>query len=157
MINLILPQEAERILWSLGGSVGAVLSFAFGDVGALLIWLTIFAFCDLVLGMWVAARQGLWNSHKVFVGVAKKTIMFLIVALSHGLDEAFKPIIHIQIFQSITICAYMAGEFGSIIETLERGGFGSVIPPVLRRIVQGVNDKLDDKVDDHLDTLGGKK
>lgn len=80
--------------------------------------------------------------------------MFFIVALSHGLDEVFQPLIHFQIFQSITICAYCAGEFGSLIETLERGGFGSVVPPVLRRIVQTVNERLEEKADAELSAKG---
>ena len=117
-------------------------------------WLTIFTVTDFLLGTAVAIKLGQWSSHKNFVGVLKKALMFFIVALSHGLDEVFQPLIHFQIFQSITICAYCAGEFGSLIETLERGGFGSVVPPVLRRIVQTVNERLEEKADAELSAKG---
>lgn len=148
MINTLatlLPQGGERALLAIGATVGWAFSFAFGDVGPLLMWLTIFTVTDFLLGTAVAIKLGQWSSHKNFVGVLKKALMFFIVALSHGLDEVFQPLIHFQIFQSITICAYCAGEFGSLIETLERGGFGSVVPPVLRRIVQTVNERLEEK------------
>lgn len=139
---------------AMGATVGAAFSFAFGDVGPLLIWLMIFAFSDWILGSWIACRQGMWSSHKNFIGILKKVLMFGIVSLAHGLDEVFAPVIHFQIFQSITICAYCAGEFGSLIETLERGGFGSVVPPVLRRIVQTVNERLEEKADAELAARG---
>lgn len=153
MINTLatlLPQGGERALLAIGATVGGAFSFAFGDVGPLLMWLTIFTVTDFLLGTAVAIKLGQWSSHKNFVGVLKKALMFFIVALSHGLDEVFQPLIHFQIFQSITICAYCAGEFGSLIETLERGGFGSVVPPVLRRIVQTVNERLEEKADAEL-------
>lgn len=80
--------------------------------------------------------------------------MFGIVALAHGLDEVFAPVLQFQIFQSITICAYCAGEFGSLIETLERGGLGGVVPPVLRRIVKTVNERLEEKAEKELEAKG---
>lgn len=157
MINTLatlLPQGGERALLAIGATVGWAFSFAFGDVGPLLMWLTIFTVTDFLLGTAVAIKLGQWSSHKNFVGVLKKALMFFIVALSHGLDEVFQPLIHFQIFQSITICAYCAGEFGSLIETLERGGFGNVVPPVLRRIVQTVNERLEEKADAELSAKG---
>lgn len=150
----LLPTGGERVLLTIGGAIGGAFSFAFGNVGPLLVWLLIFTVSDFILGTGIAIKQGQWSSHKNYMGVMKKFLMFMIVALSHGLDEVFQPLIHIQIFQSITICAYCAGEFGSLIETLERGGFGSVIPPVLRRIVRTVNHSLDEKVDLELKARG---
>ena len=83
--------------------------------------------------------------------------MFLVVALAHGLDEVFEPLIGICIFQSITICAYAAGEFGSIIENLERGGLGSVVPPVLRRIVATLEERIEAQADAKLPSVKGEK
>ena len=85
-----------------GGVLGGALSFAFGDVGPLLWWLVIFTVTDFFLGTGIAVLQGQWSSHKNFLGILKKALMFAIVALAHGLDEVFAPVIHFQIFQSIT-------------------------------------------------------
>ena len=98
--------------------------------------------------------QGQWSSHKNFLGILKKALMFAIVALAHGLDEVFAPVIHFQIFQSITICAYAAGEFGSIIETLERGGLGGAVPPVLRRLVKTLNERIEAHAEEELAKRG---
>lgn len=150
----VIPQGGERVMIAMGATVGAAFSFAFGDVGPLLIWLMVFAISDWVLGSLVAARAREWSSHKNFIGILKKVLMFGIVALAHGLDEVFAPVLHFQIFQSITICAYCAGEFGSLIETLERGGLGGVVPPVLRRIVKTVNERLEEKAEKELEAKG---
>ena len=76
-----------------GGVLGGALSFAFGGVGPLLWWLVIFTVTDFFLGTGVAVLQGKWSSHKNFLGVLKKSLMFAIVALAHGLDEVFAPVI----------------------------------------------------------------
>lgn len=137
-----------------GGVLGGALSFAFGDVGPLLWWLVIFTVTDFFLGAGIAVLQGQWSSHKNFLGILKKALMFTIVALAHGLDEVFAPVIHFQIFQSITICAYAAGEFGSIIETLERGGLGDAVPPVLRRLVKTLNERIEAHAEEELAKRG---
>lgn len=139
-----------------GGVLGGALSFAFGDVGPLLWWLVIFTSTDFFLGTGVAILQGKWSSHKNYLGVLKKALMFAIVALAHGLDEVFAPVIHFQIFQSITICAYAAGEFGSIIETLERGGLGGAVPPVLRRLVKTLNERIEARAEEELSAVKEK-
>lgn len=51
-----------------------------------------------------------------------------------------------QLIESITICAYMSGEFGSIIENLDKMGL-RVVPPVVRKLIDALNAKLDRTVD----------
>lgn len=127
--------------------MGAAMSFAFGDVGPLLIWLLIFVVFDVFTGVWAARRTTGWISHKYYIGITKKVLIFVMVSLAHGLDFLFNELIHHQIFESIVICAYAAGEFGSIIENLERGGLSGVVPPVIRRLVRVLNDKVESTVD----------
>lgn len=130
------------------------MSFAFGNVGPLLVWLLIFVVADFASGMYAAWVTSSWSSKRVFFGVLKKSVMFWIVALSHGLDEVLEPLIHFQIFQSITICAYAAGEFGSIIENLERAGLGGAVPPVLRRLVKTLDERIEAHAQEKLERLG---
>lgn len=146
VIHSILPQAGERTLLAIGGTLGGVMSFAFGDVGPLLLWLLIFTAADFFLGSAVAIIRGEWSSHRNYLGILKKFTMFCVVALSHGLDRAFAPLIGIQIFQSMTICAYVAGEFGSLIETLERAGLGGAVPMVLRDFIYAINHRLEARV-----------
>lgn len=147
----LLPQGAERVMVAAGGVLGAALSFAFGDVGPLLYWLLVFACFDFATGMYAAWATSTWSKKKVFIGILKKNVMFWIVALAHGLDVTLQPLLESwAIFQSITICAYSAGEFGSIIENLERSGLGGAVPPVLRRLVK----TLDERIEAHAEAKG---
>lgn len=50
--------------------------------------------------------------------------------------------------------AYAAGEFGSIIETLERGGLGGAVPPVLRRLVKTLNERIEAHAEEELAKRG---
>lgn len=147
-LSEILPATVDRALMPIGGFLGGALSFAFGDVGPLLIWLTVFMCADFITG-WAAARvNNVWRSSAVYVGILKKTLMFTVVALSHGMDQLFAPLIGVAFFQSITICAYAAGEFGSIIENLERAGLGGAIPPVLRYTIHAVDRRIKKEIDE---------
>lgn len=146
IIASILPNGGERQLMALGGVVGGILSFAFGDIGVLLWWLLAMAVLDLLTGSFGAMRQSSWRTHDFFLGITKKVLMFVFVALAHGVDLTFERLIHYQIFQSIVICAYALCEFGSIIENLEACGLGGVVPPVIKRALAAFNEKLDDEV-----------
>lgn len=157
MLNSLLPSGAEKVLLGAGGALGGMMSFAFGDVGPLLVWLAVFIVADIVTG-WMAARAtNTWKSSRLFLGILKKVVMMSIVALAHGLDVLFEPLIGICIFQSITICAYAAGEFGSIIENLERAGLGSAVPPVLRRLISTLEDRVEARADIELSKKGMRK
>lgn len=155
MINTLtnlLPQHADRVFMSIGGVLGAMFSFAFGDIGPLLIWLAVFVVVDYITGILAALRNHRWKSRELFYSTIRKMIIFAMVALTHGLDVALHDIIHIDFVQSIIIVAYIAGEFDSIIENLEKMGLSHVVPPVFRHILDGINLYLDKQVDKHLPT-----
>lgn len=154
MLQTLIPQNAERTFMAVGAAAGAALSWAFGDTGPLLLWLVFFVTVDFVTGFIAAWATSSYSSRRMFLGIAKKVILFWIVALAHGLDQVFYPLIHIEVFQSITICAYAAGEFGSIIENLERAGLGGAIPTVLRRLVRAADAGLERAVDEQLKKAG---
>lgn len=140
-------------MMTMGGFVGAAFSFAFGNVGILIYWLGIFVVLDYITGILCAVRNENWNSRLLFFGTIRKFIIFAVVALSHGLDLALSDLIRIQFIQSVVIVAYIAGEFGSIIENLERTGLGNVVPPVLRHILMAINLYIDKQVEKKLDVL----
>lgn len=153
MINAIsnlLPHSMDRVMMTFGGVVGAMFSFAFGDIGPLLIWLAVFVVLDYITGILSALRNNKWSSRALFYGTIRKIIIFAMVALAHGLDVALHDLIHFDFVQSIIIVAYIAGEFGSIIENLEKGGLGHVVPPVFKHILDAINLYLDRQVDKHL-------
>ena len=141
-LAVLLPSGFERAWMVVGGSMGGILSFMYGDAGPLLTWLVIFVVLDFLTGTTAAVLSGAWTSKRNMLGVLKKILAFCIVALAHGLDVAFCELLPFQIIESITICAYMAGEFGSIIENLDKMGL-RVVPPVVRKLIDALNAKLD--------------
>lgn len=153
----ILPSGFERAWMIVGGSMGGIFTFLYGE-GAepLLLWLVIFVILDFVTGTWAAISNGTWTSKRNMLGVLKKVLVFGIVALAHGLDVAFQELLPFKIIESITICAYLAGEFGSIIENFDKMGL-RVVPPVVRKLIEALNAKLDRTVEKVSETENEKK
>ena len=145
-LAVVLPSGFERVLMLVGGSMGGIFTFLYGDAGPLLIWLVVFVILDFLSGTLAAVLNGTWTSKRNMLGVLKKILAFCIAALAHGLDVAFCELLPFQIIESITICAYMAGEFGSIIENLDKMGL-RVVPPVVRKLIDALNAKLDKTID----------
>lgn len=147
MFHSLLPQ-ADRVLMSIGGFFGAVYSFLFGtNVGFLLIWLILFVVFDFLTGCWSACKRGAWRSRTCALGIARKVLIFVMVAFAHGTDIVFSSLIETQIIEDIVICAYVLAEFGSIIENLETGGLGHIVPAAIRKTLKVLNDKIDRDID----------
>ena len=146
-LSAVLPTGFERAWMLVGGSMGGVFTFLYGDAGPLMVWLVIFVVLDFLTGTVAARLNGTWTSGRNALGVLKKIFMFCIVALAHGLDVVFQDLLPFEIIRSTTICAYAAGEFGSIIENLDKMGLKGVVPPVLRKLIDALNAKLDKTVE----------
>lgn len=139
----------------LGGWIGLVYGATLQSVAPLVWWFLIFVIADLITGIWAAMKTGAWSSKRLSFGMVKKGLAFAIIILAHGLDVSFWYILHdMPIFQSVTLCAYACGEFGSIIENIERAGYGDALPPALRRIFLSLEARLERAVDTKLDAIG---
>lgn len=144
---ILLPSGAERYLMTAGGLAGAAFSFLFGDSALLLEWLMLFIALDFITGTVGALRTGEWTSREFTLGIFRKVFYFCIVALAHGLDVVFQPLIHVAIIEDVVICAYAAGEFGSIIENMDRCGLAGAVPEPVRKLIYALNHKVDDTVE----------
>lgn len=138
----------DRSITALGSIAGAVWGFAFSEaIWPLVWWLAIFICIDFLTGWIAASKSGDFNSRLLRDGVPRKVLIIAVCGLSHGLDVLFEPVIGVSIFQSMVICMYGLSEFASIIENLEKAGYGKSIPPILRRLIGALNNKLEDTVD----------
>lgn len=138
----------DRSITALGSLAGAVWSFAFAEaIWPLVWWLAVFICIDFFTGWYAAAKTGDFESSILRDGVLRKVLVVSVCGLSHGLDVLFEPVIGVSIFQTIVICMYGLGEFASILENLEKAGYGQSIPPILRRLIGALNHKLEDTVD----------
>ena len=146
-ISNLIPNGADRAFMTLGGILGAALSVAFGDMAPLVWWLLALAIVDTFTGIMAAWRTNTYTTKKFSLGIFKKIFMFVMVALAHGLDIIFEPVLGIYVMQPITLCAYALAEVSSIVENMIKAGLEDCVPPTLRKLIHAVSAHLEQTVD----------
>lgn len=155
MIHDLLPKTVEGALTILGGWIGLIWSATLQSVAPLAWWFAIFVLTDLITGVWAGVKTTGFSSKALYAGMFKKGIVFAIIILAHGLDVSFWYVLkNLPVFQSVVLCAYCCGEFGSIVENIERAGYGDALPPALRKIFLTLEKRLENAVDSKLDSIG---
>jgi len=128
------------MLLSAGGTIGGVVSFFYGgDAKGVLLWLVIFIIADYVTGTFAALRLGEWSSSLGAKGLCKKVFVLFLVALCHGLDT-MTPNGMISL-RDVCAFAFCLNEFGSVLENIDRAGYGDTIPPSVRRAFALMQEK----------------
>lgn len=140
MICEYLPSQIATIC---GFSTSAVL-WLLGDVDLSITWLFVFCVIDYTTGTLSAFKCREWSSAVGSHGIIKKVIMFLFVVLAHGIDE----VCHIEYIRQAVIIAYIINESGSILENIERMGYGKAIPPILRNSLKLLSMKNENIIKD---------
>lgn len=155
MIHDLLPKTVEGALTILGGWIGLIWSATLQSVAPLAWWFAIFVLTDLITGVWAGVKTTGFSSKALYAGMFKKGIAFAIIILAHGLDVSFWYVLkNLPVFQSVVLCAYCCGEFGSIVENIERAGYGDALSPALRKIFLTLEKRLENAVDSKLDSIG---
>lgn len=127
-----------------GGIIGAFFSVAVGGMDNsiyALLWLVI---VDYITGVTASYKTGTLSSCRGFKGAIKKTAIFAVVAFANLLDEGM----HIDALRDMVIFAYSANEGLSIMENLDRMGYGAVVPVFLRDKIEALRK---DKITVHCD------
>mgnify|MGYP003266273939 CR=1 FL=1 len=133
------PTELEQILLSIGAVAGMVISIALGGVDKMIYALLALCVIDYLTGTLAALKTGQWGSKEGFIGLLRKTVIFSVVALANLIDVA----IDVHALRQMAICAYALNEAGSIIENIDRAGWGSIIPNILRKALVQINEKAE--------------
>lgn len=131
------PDEAQKFLLTIGGVLGFWFSWAVGGVDSMIIWIAILACLDYLTGVIAAFKGCKWCSTVGFKGIAKKVLMFVIIAVCHGVDQTTG----MDTFRNMAIFAYAVNEVGSIIENIDACGWGKYIPQFLRNGLGKLKDK----------------
>lgn len=134
-LSALVPSDGEAVLMS----IGALVSFAFGDVDDAFLWLLAFIAADYITGTVAAFRSGEWSSQTGFLGLFKKIFILCVVAMCHGLDVDTG----VNLLRNAAIFAYGLNEVGSILENVDRLGYGKLIPAVIRRGLKQLRRKED--------------
>lgn len=134
------PTGAEQYLMSIGAVIGLVFSVSIGGMDSMIYALIALCIVDYITGMFTAFKTGQWDSSTGFRGILKKFMIFAVVALCNCIDTAMG----MHILRQMAICAYALNEAGSIIENVDRAGYGQYIPDVIRNALARLTEKAEE-------------
>ena len=121
--------QIELRIMAVFSAIGAAFSFLVGGVDKLISALLVFVALDYVTGLLAAWKTSTLDSKKGFEGIKRKVVMLLIVIMAHWIDAC---LFGVSTFRSMVIFAYLGNEGLSILENLDRMGYGVYIPSFIR-------------------------
>ena len=121
--------QIELRIMAVFSAIGAAFSFLVGGVDKLISALLVFVALDYVTGLLAAWKTSTLDSKKGFEGIKRKVVMLLIVIMAHWIDAC---LFGVSTFRSMVIFAYLGNEGLSILENLDRMGYGEYIPVLIR-------------------------
>lgn len=140
-IKNCIPTGSEQYLLAIGAAAGLVLSIAVGGFDKMIYALIALMILDYITGIIAACRTGKWDSSTGFIGLAKKAVILAVVALCNTVDTAMGT----HALRQMAICAYALNEAGSIIENIDRAGWGEHIPAFIRKALARLQSSADNK------------
>lgn len=140
-IKNIVPTGAEQYLMAIGAAIGLFISIAVGGMDKMIYALIALMFLDYTTGMIAAFKTGQWDSSTGFVGLAKKAVILAVVALCNTVDMAMDT----HALRQMAICAYALNEAGSIVENIDRAGWGEHIPAFIRNALARLQSTTENK------------
>ena len=138
-IKNCVPTGAEQYLMAIGAAIGLGISIAVGGMDKMIYALIALMILDYITGIIAACRTGKWDSSTGFIGLAKKAVILGVVALCNTVDIAMNT----HALRQMAICAYALNEAGSIIENIDRAGWGEHIPAFIRNALARLKEKAD--------------
>lgn len=117
-------------------AVGAIVGYIFGEWSVLLQILLAFVIIDYVSGLLASGVEGKLSSKVGFKGIAKKIMIFVLVAVGHLTDRAIGDG---SMVQNAIIFFYLGNELLSILENAGRTGLP--IPEQVKNAVDVLKGK----------------
>ncbi len=140
-IKNCVPTGAEQYLMAIGAAIGLGISIAVGGMDKMIYALIALMILDYATGIIAACRTGQWDSSTGFIGLAKKAVILGVVALCNTVDTAMDT----HTLRQMAICAYALNEAGSIVENIDRAGWGEHIPAFIRNALARLQSTTENK------------
>ena len=134
-----------NIMKKLFALVCGLAGLLWGSLDGLLIALITLISLDYITGLIVGAAQHRLNSHTSFVGLCKKALILIIVAVAHIIDSQVLGG-SASVFRSAACGLYIANEGLSILENA--GKLGMPMPKKLRNVLEQLRDKSEEDEQD---------
>ena len=132
----------EIKIMALCSTIGTVLSFLLGGFDSAVIALIVLIVADYATGMLAAWKTGALASQRGYNGIKRKIMMLVIVAVATQIDNAMS----MHVLRQMVIFAYAGNEGLSILENLDRMGYGEYIPGFVREKLIQLRDEKGLKV-----------
>ena len=126
------------------GMLWAFFDLAIGGIDTPIKALAILIVLDFVTGSTAGHRTGSLSSRVGSKGIIKKAGIFVCIMFAYLLDNAMA----IQMFRGIVISGFAIIEAMSLIENIDRMGFGYIIPDFLRTKLAQIAEEKKIKGDD---------
>jgi len=120
-------------------ALGGLVGYLWGGWSALLGILLAFVVIDYITGIIASGTEGKLSSQVGFKGIAKKIMIFILVALGHLVDKALGDG---SMVQTAIIFFYLGNEGISILENAGRTGLP--IPGKLKNAIEVLKGKGDE-------------
>lgn len=141
-LNSFDPGVLKSFFLTIAGCFTSLISSLMGEHQNLFYWLFGFVVFDYLTGMLAAARTGTLSSRVGLIGVFRKLVILLIAIGFHGIDQIFQ-----EPWIGTGACGALSlNELISILENLERGGLGSIIPRHIRQMLDVVKTQEEQKL-----------
>ena len=136
------PGIIKNALLTIAGFFTGMVSTIMGEHQNFFYWLFAFVVFDYLTGMIAAARTGTLSSRIGLIGFVKKLVILLIAIGFHGIDQIFA-----EAWIGAGACGALSlNELISILENVERAGFGSIIPRYIRQMLDVVKTQEENKL-----------
>lgn len=129
----------ELIYRGTAAAFGVVMGYLYGRWSPLVGMLLTFVIFDYATGMLAGYYTGQLSSKVGYRGIAKKVMLFFMVAVAHLIDLAM----HVNIVMTATIYFYLSNELLSIVENAGRTGLP--VPEQLKQAIKILKGKSDRK------------
>ena len=117
--------------------IGYGIVFAFGEITQAHYALFALMMLDVITGVLKAAKQGRLRSCKLFIGMFRKIVMYMIFLSAIHLTTIISP--QLMFFKDWALLFLGATELLSVVENLTSLGF--LIPPWLEKYLHQILDK----------------
>lgn len=128
IMSILSRTQTELHIAAICSAAGACLSFLVGGFDPSLQALVVLVIADYLTGMIAAWKTGTLCSSKGYKGLLRKAVIALVVAFAHMLDTAMG----VHTLRAMAICGYAGMEGLSLLENIDRAGYGEYIPEYIR-------------------------
>ena len=132
-----MKEIGNGVFAAFGGAIGAVL----GGFDGFLYALILFVVVDYITGVYVAIDKKTLSSATGFRGIAKKVIIFCLVAVANSID--LYVIGTGCVIRTAVIFFYLSNEGISILENT--AALGLPVPKKLKKVLEQIKEEADDE------------